>query len=109
MLVLEPPLEVEEGSEDVSAPEADVSVLSKLVFDDETVVRVLEERETARVVLVRGTVYVVLERETVCVVLERETVGVKLERETTGGMRGEVSGSLPAAFASTGSNEPPYT
>ena len=86
-----------------------MSVISELIFDDETVVRVVVERETAGVVLERETVGVVLEREIVGVVLERETVGVVLERETMGGMRGAASGSLPAACASTGSNEPPYT
>ena len=67
-----PPLEVEEGTEDVLVPEVGVSIMSE-VFNDETVVEVV------------------------------------LVREIVGGAMGEASGSLPAAFASTGSNEPPYT
>jgi hypothetical protein len=42
-------------------------------------------------------------------VFEGETVEEVVERDTTGGALGVASGSLPAAFASTGSNEPVYT
>jgi hypothetical protein len=39
---------------------------------------------------------------------DETAVEIVLEREIVGGAMGEDSGSLPAAFASTGSNEPPY-
>jgi len=68
----EPPLEVEEGTEDVPVPAGTVLSVSETVFGGE----------------------------------EEEVV---LEMETTGGAVGLASGSLPAAFASTTSNEPVYT